>query len=91
MAYHSQYEMSASQEERLAETLDDNFLANEWWVDEIDQAGERENSPPPILNPNDGKSDFVPLDSGIKGREGQNSKEWHDATESFKSQKVYED
>jgi hypothetical protein len=37
------------------------------------------------------KMEFIPLDSGIEGEEGQNCKEWSAAIDSLGSRKVYQD
>jgi hypothetical protein len=88
MNYNSQTMLSASQEKQLADGIEDGFLENDWFCDFSDNENdEREKENVPMAP----KTEFVPLNSGIEGEEGQNSKEWSDAMDSFGSRKVYQD
>ena len=84
MEYSSQTLLTSSQEELLAGGLDDGFLDAEWW---LDFSGNEEET----TDPNHLLQEYVPLGSTIPGEEGQNSREWHDAMDSFGSKRMYND
>ena len=84
MGYNSQLILSNSQEALLADGLDDGFLATEWFNDFSGNESETDDA-------NQKMAPFVPMDSGIKGEEGQNSEEWSNAMDSFGSRRVYND
>ena len=84
MEYNSQLILSTSQEELLADGLDDGFLAGEWFNDFSGNESETEHA-------DQKQTQFIPLDSGIEGEEGQNSEEWSNAMDSFGSRRVYND
>ena len=75
MEYNSQLILSTSQEELLADGLDDGFLAGEWFNDFSGNESETEHA-------DQKQAQFIPLDSGIEGEEGQNSEEWSNAMDS---------
>ena len=80
----SQEMLSDSQAELLQAEADFGFLADDWWDDLNKDLDENPKAEP-------GSKDFVPLGSLIWGEEGQNSREWSDAMDSFASRKLYED
>ena len=85
MEYNSQTLLTSTQENLLThddEFLDDGFLDKEWWNDF--NADEEETTDSNCL-----LQEYVPLGSNVPGEEGQNSKEWHDAMDSFGSKKMY--
>ena len=80
----SQEMLSDSQAELLENVADFGFLSDDWWDDMNNDLEEK-----PKVEPQ--PKDFVPLGSLIWGEEGQNSREWSDAMDSFGSRKLYED
>ena len=76
--------LSDSQAELLKNVADFGFLSDDWWDDMNNDLEEK-----PKVEPQ--PKDFVPLGSLIWGEEGQNSREWSDAMDSFGSRKLYED
>ena len=80
MEYNSQTILMTSQEDRIAGGLEDGFLDAEWW---LDFSGNEEET----REQNQLIKEFVPLGSTIPDEEEQNSREWHDAMDSFGSKK----
>ena len=76
--------LTNSQAELQEAVADFEFLADDWW-DDLN----KDNEEKPKVEP--GPKVFVPLGSLIFGEEGQNSREWSDAMDSFGSRKLYED
>ena len=84
MEYNSQLILSNSQEARLAEGIEEGFLAAEWFNDFSENESETDDT-------SRKQAPFIALDSGIEGEEGQNSEEWSNAMDSFGSRRVYND
>ena len=84
MEYNSQLLLSNSQEARLAEGIEEGFLAAEWFNDFSENESETDDT-------NRNQAPFIAVDSGIEGEEGQNSEEWSNAINSFGSRRVYND
>ena len=84
MEYNSQLLLSNSQEARLAEGIEEGFLAAEWFNDFSENESETDDT-------NRNQAPFIAVDSGIEGEEGQNSEEWSNAMNSFGSRRVYND
>ena len=81
-AQFSQAEMSQglTTQEEIRRAVDDiDFLAGGFW-DEED---------PPIIEAI--QNEFVPLDSDVRGEEGQNSREWSEVLDDFGSRRLYEE
>ena len=67
-------------QEEIKRAVDDiDFLAGGFW-DEED---------PPINEAI--QKEFVPLDSDVRGEEGQNSKEWYEVLDDFGSRRLYQE
>ena len=66
-------------QEEIKRAVDDmDFLAGGFWDEEY----------PPINEAI--QKEFVPLDSDVRGEEGQNSKEWYEVLDDFGSRRLYQ-